>query len=85
MVEHTDTDENFPVNDNGYNFFFSVLAVPIRAFALPVRVLIGIVSSQRVDNDCAKRGLLDGEENPEIVQEVLDEYAERFSRRGRKR
>ena len=83
FVKHTDLDDDYPTSDNGINFFFHVIAFPVRAFAFPVRILIGIVSAQRIDDDCAKRGLLDGEYNPEMVEEVLNEYGERFNRRGR--
>ncbi len=75
----------YPKNDNGENFIFFLALAPFRAMAFPFRFVIGIVSAEKIDEEIAKRGVLDGEESPEIVDEVVDEYGERFYRGGRRK
>ncbi len=53
--------------------------------AAPFRLIIGFVSAEKMDEEIAQRGVLDGEENPEVVDEVVNEYGERFYRRKRRR
>lgn len=75
----------YPKNDAGENFIFYLALAPFRAIAWPFRFIIGIVSAKEIDDEIAKRGVLDGEESPEIVDEVVQEYGERFYRGGRRR
>lgn len=75
----------YPRNDNGENFIFFLALAPFRAIAFPFRFVIGIVSADKMDEEIAKRGVLDGEESPEIVDGVVQEYGERFYRGGRRR
>lgn len=84
-VHLQDDYPDLPTTDNGWNFAYSIVALPFRAAAAPIRFVIGIVSAKKVDEDIAKRGVLDGEENPDVVEQVLDEYGRRFYRGGRKR
>ena len=58
---------------------------PARLIAAPFRFIIGIVSAKKMDEEIAKRGVLDGEENPDVVDEVVNEYGERFYRGKRRR
>lgn len=75
----------YPRSDNGENFIFYLALAPFRAAAWPFRFVIGIVSAKKIDDEIAKRGVLDGEESPEKVDEVVQEYGERFYRGGRRR
>lgn len=75
----------YPKSDNGENFIFFLALAPFRAIAFPFRLVIGIVSAEKMDEEIAKRGVLDGEESPEIVDGVIQEYGERFYRGGRRR
>lgn len=75
----------YPKNDSGENFIFYLALAPFRAIAWPFRFVIGIVSAQKIDDEIAKRGVLHGEESPEVVDEVVQEHGERFYRGGRRR
>lgn len=75
----------YPRSDNGENFIFYLALAPFRAATWPFRFVIGIVSAKKMDDEIAKRGVLDGEESPEKVDEVVQEYGERFYRGGRRR
>lgn len=75
----------YPRDENGENFIFFLALAPFRLIAAPFRFIIGIVSAKEIDEEMAKRGVLDGEEGSEIVDEVIREYGERFYRGGRRR
>jgi hypothetical protein len=75
----------YPRDDSGENFIYFLATAPFRLIAAPFRFIIGIVSAQQMDEDIAKRGVLEGEENPEVVDEVVNEYGERFYRHKRRR
>jgi hypothetical protein len=74
----------YPRDDNGENFIYFLALAPFRLIAAPFRFVIGIVSAAKMDEEIAKRGVLDGDEAPDIVGEVIQEYGERFYR-GRRR
>jgi hypothetical protein len=82
-----DTPDNpqYPRDDAGENFIYYLALAPFRLIAAPFRFIIGIVSAKEMDEEIAKRGVLYGEENPEVVEEVVNEYGERFYRGGRRR
>ncbi len=84
IVRKDDEHPNYPVNDNGLNFVYSLVTLSFRMVAVPFRFVIGVVSAKRVDDECAKRGLFIDEYNPDVVEEVLDEYGERFYRGNRR-
>lgn len=75
----------YPRDENGENFIFFLALTPFRLIAAPFRLIIGIVSAKQMDEEIARRGVLDGEEGPEIVDEVIREHGERFYRGGRQR
>ena len=75
----------YPKNDTGENFIFFLALAPFRLIAAPFRFIIGLVSAEKMDEEIAKRGVLDGEENPDVVGDVVQEYGERFYRGGRRR
>lgn len=75
----------YPKNDSGENFIFYLALSPFRAITWPFRFVIGIVSAKKIDYEITKRGVLDGEESPEIVDEVVQDYGERVYRGGRRR
>lgn len=72
----------FPKNDNGENFIFSTIAMSFLARHRGVKLVLGIVSANKIDEEAARRGALVGEES-NTVMEVLREYEERFKQRGR--
>lgn len=82
-----DAPENaqYPKNDNGENFIFWLAAAPFRAIAAPFRFVIGIISVQRVEDEIAKRGKRQSQENPNSVDEVVTEYGDDFYRGGKRR
>lgn len=82
-AEAPDTPQ-YPKNDNGENFIYFLAIAPFRLIAAPFQFLIGIVSAENMDEEIAKRGVLDGEENLDGVAEVIQEYGERFYRGGRR-
>ncbi len=85
-VEDNLDDPTFPSDENGENFLFYVIALPFRAAMAPIRFIAAIVSAKRVDDELAKRGVLDGEEGLEQTEELFNEYGRRiFIERGRKR
>ncbi len=74
-----------PQNDNGENFWFSLVALPMKLVAaplVPIRFLIGVVSAKTIDDECARRGAYVDEENPDVVEEVIGEHTKRFLRGG---
>ncbi len=77
-------DAQYPRADVGENFIYYLALTPFRLLAAPFRLIIGIVSAKKMDEDLARRGVLDGEEAPEITNEVVNEYGERFYRRKRR-
>lgn len=83
-VESPDSRQ-YPKNDNGENFIYFLAAAPFRVIAAPFRFIIGFISAETMDEEIAKRGVLEGEENPEVVDEVVNEYGERFYRGKRRR
>lgn len=64
---------------------YNLKSSDLLSFAAPFRFIIGIVSIEKMDEEVAKRGILDGEENLDIVAEVIQEYGERFHQGGRGR
>lgn len=78
-------DAQYPRDDVVENFIHYLAPAPFRLLAAPFRLIIGIVSAEKMDEKIAKCGVLDGEEAPDLVSEVVDEYGERFSRRKRRR
>ncbi len=78
-------NRQYPRDDNGENFIYFLASAPFRLMAAPFRLIIGFVSAEKMDEEIAQRGVLDGEENPEVVDEVVNEYGERFYRRKRRR
>ena len=87
---HIDAPElaELPQNDNGENFWFSLVALPIKLVTapllVPIRFLIGVASAKAIDEECARRGAYVEEENPDVVEEVIGEYTKRFLRGGRR-
>lgn len=75
----------YPKNDSGENFIFFLALAPFRLIAAPFRFIIGIVSAERMDEEIAKRGVLQDEESPDVVDEVVSEYGDRFYRGNRRR
>lgn len=53
--------------------------------AVPFRFVIGIVSVQRIEDEIAKRGLREGADNPNSVDEVVTEYGDGFYHGNRRR
>ena len=78
----------YPQDDNGENFWFSLVVKPMRSVLVsamqPIRLIVAAVSAKTVDDECARRGAYIDEENPDVVDEVMDEYQKRFFRRGRR-
>ncbi len=81
----TPDDPQYPRSDAGENFIYYLAAAPFRLVAAPFRLVIGLISAEKMDEEIAKRGVLDGEEAPEIIDEVVNEYGERFYRRRKRR
>lgn len=72
-----DEGETHERSDSGENFI---------AKFLPVKppFVVGIRSGESMDAEIARRGVLNGEENGEIVEEVVNGWFDRVFRRNRR-
>lgn len=69
-----DEAETHDKRDSGENYIwkFKVCKPP---------ATVAVVSAEQIDREAAKRGALVGEENGEVVQEIINERTSRFFRR----
>lgn len=66
-----DEGETHDKRDSGENYLFKL-------FVCVPAAIVAIISAKRIDEEIAERGVLDGEENTQIVEEVVNGWFGRY-------